>query len=215
MLFTSLGRCARNPAAFQGTHQLSTGTIMKRISFITALFSISTLPLWWPPFLERVKKRTTTGFKVKRGEGRYHGPLKLRGVNSNILNVKISGKDTDGDLAIFEQTSLSQGRGTPLHVHYLQDEIFSILEGEYLFRVGEVKYEMSAGDIIFLPRNVPHAWTQKSLTGKMSVTVQPAGKLEDFFVFMAALDHDPSPEELNRIFEQNEMKVVGAPLTLD
>lgn len=49
----------------------------------------------------------------------------------------------------------------------------------------------------------------------MSVTVQPAGKLEDFFVFLAALNHEPSPEELNRIFELNEMKVVGAPLTLD
>ncbi|GHA33997.1 hypothetical protein GCM10007103_14440 [Salinimicrobium marinum] len=141
---------------------------MKRISFITALFSFSTLPLWWSRLREEVKSRTTTGFKVNKGEGRYHGSLTLRGVNSNILKVKISGKDTDGDLAIFEQTSLSQGRGTPLHVHYLQDEIFSIIEGDYLFRVGEVNYEMSAGDLIFLPRNVPHAWTQRSLTGKMS-----------------------------------------------
>lgn len=102
-------------------------------------------------------------------------------MNSNILDVKVSGKDTNGDLAIFEQTSLSQGRGTPLHVHSSQDEIFYIIEGAYYFQVGDEKYHMTIGDSIFLPRKVPHAWTQKSEKGRMMVMLQPAGKLEDFF----------------------------------
>jgi hypothetical protein len=38
-------------------------------------------------------------------EGRIHGHLNLKGVNSNILDLKVSGKDTGGDLAIFEQTA--------------------------------------------------------------------------------------------------------------
>lgn len=74
---------------------------------------------------------------------------------------------------------------------------------------------MSVGDSIFLPRNVPHAWTQKSETGKMTVIVQPAGKLEEFFVTMAGLDHEPTPKEIERIFEENEMKVMGPPLPLE
>jgi quercetin dioxygenase-like cupin family protein len=138
----------------------------------------------------------------------------LKGVNSNILDVKVSGSDTDGDLAIFEQTSLSQGRGTPLHVHHFQDEVFYVVEGSYYFQVGENKYNLAAGDSIFLPRKVPHAWTQVSEKGKMTVTFQPAGKLENFFLTMAALDHEPTAPEMAKIFADNEMQIVGPPLKI-
>jgi len=66
-----------------------------------------------------------------------------------------------------------------------------------------------------LPRKVAHAWTQVSEKGKMLVTMQPAGKLENFFVAMAALDHQPSQEEITKIFSDNKMQVVGPPLKLD
>lgn len=188
---------------------------MKRKGFIAVLLGIVTMPLWAVTTNERIIKRSDKGFKVKTGEGRLHGHLRLKGVNSNILDVKISGKDTNGDLAIFEQTSLSQGRGTPLHVHFSQDEIFYIIMGAYYFQVGDEKYHMAVGDSIFLPRKVPHAWTQVSEKGKMIVTVQPAGKLEDFFVTMAALNREPDKEEIAKIFSKNEMRVVGPPLKLE
>ena len=188
---------------------------MKRKGFIATLLTFTTIPMFgFTPF-EKITKRKEKGFKINAGVGRIYGHLKLKGVNSNILDVKVSGKDTDGDLAIFEQTSLSQGRGTPLHVHTSQDEIFYIIEGAYYFQVGDEKYHMAVGDSIFLPRNVPHAWTQKSETGKMTVILQPAGKLEDFFVTMAGLDHEPTPKEIERIFEKNDMTVIGPPLKLE
>lgn len=139
----------------------------------------------------------------------------MRGVNENILDVKVSGKDTDGSLAVFEQTSLSPKRGTPLHVHHFQDELFYVLDGEYAFQVGEERHELKTGDSIFLPRKVPHAWTQLSERGKMTVTLQPAGKLEDFFVTMASLKREPSKEEIAKIFAAHEMQVVGTPLKID
>lgn len=159
--------------------------------------------------------RSPKGFKANAGEGRYHGHMQLRGVNSNILDVKISGKDTNGDLAVFEQTSLSPKRGTPLHVHPNQDEVFQVQDGEYLFQVGQDKFELKAGDSIFLPRKVAHAWTQVSERGKMTVILQPAGKLEEFFVTMAALTKEPTKEELAKIFADNDMQVVGLPLKVD
>lgn len=154
------------------------------------------------------------GFKISAGEGRIHGHIQLKGVNANILDVKVSGSDTDGGLAIFEQTSLSPGRGTPLHVHLTQDEVFYVLKGRYRFKVGDDSYDLQAGDSIFLPRQVPHAWTQISKRGRMTVTVQPAGKLEQFFVTMAALQHEPSPEEIKQIFAANDMQVLGPPLVV-
>lgn len=156
----------------------------------------------------------TKGFKINNGVGRLYGHLRLKGVNANILDLKVSGKDTNGGLAIFEQTSISQGRGTPLHIHPFQDEVFYVIEGEYYFMVGSEKYHLGYGDSIFLPRNVPHAWTQVSEKGKMTITFQPAGKMEEFFITMAGLEREPTSEEVARIFAENEMQVVGPPLKI-
>lgn len=188
---------------------------MKRNKFIASILTIVTTPFISVAQIQKAFQRKDKGFKINSGEGRIHGHIKLKGVNSNLLDVKISGSDTDGDLAIFEQTSLSQGRGTPLHIHPLQDEVFHILEGAYYFKVGDEKYHLSVGDSIFLPRNVPHAWTQVSEKGKMTVILQPAGKLENFFVTMASLDHEPTFEEVSKIFSENEMQVVGPPLKIE
>lgn len=188
---------------------------MERKGFLAGMLAFSTIPFLGFSFINHFTGKKGRGFKINANEGRYHGHLQLKGVNANIIDVKISGKDTDGALAIFEQTSLSQGRGTPLHVHLYQDEIFYVLEGEYLFQVGDEKYDLNVGDSIFLPREVPHAWTQRSAKGRMTVTLQPAGKLEDFFLALAALDHEPTKQEVDRIFAENEMKVLGPPMKLE
>jgi quercetin dioxygenase-like cupin family protein len=188
---------------------------MKRNTFITTILAAATAPLSLSAQSEKQVERASKGFRIKAGEGRIHGHLKLTGVNANILDVKVSGKDTDGDLAIFEQTSLTQGKGTPLHVHHYQDEIFYVLDGEYYFQVGDEKYRLNAGDSMFLPRKVPHAWTQVSGKGKMTVILQPAGKLEDFFVTMAALKTPPTQKQIAQIFADNEMEIVGPPLKID
>lgn len=183
---------------------------MKRSHFLFSMLTAIPTISWAKNYGKQAEK----GFVVRAGEGRTHGHIKLKGVNANILDLKVSGKDTEGALAIFEQTSLSQGRGTPLHVHFTQDEVFNIREGNYLFRVNEETYELHTGDTIFLPRNVPHAWTQKSASGKMNVLVQPAGKLEEFFIKMASLESEPDQATIAKIFADHEMAVVGPPLKI-
>ena len=187
---------------------------MKRTKFIVSILAAAAAPLAVHAQNKKPGARAGKAFKINAGEGRIHGHITLKGINSNVLDVKISGKDTDGDLAIFEQTSLSQGKGTPLHVHPFQDEVFYVHEGEYYFQAGEEKYRLKAGDSIFLPRKLPHAWTQVSEKGKMTVILQPAGKLENFFVTLAALEKEPTKEEMAKIFADNEMQVVGPPLQI-
>jgi quercetin dioxygenase-like cupin family protein len=186
---------------------------MKRLNFLLAL--ISSVPLTALANYKEKQTRIDKGFKVAAGAGRTHGHIQLKGVNANILDLKVSGKDTNGELAIFEQTGLSPKRGTPLHVHHNQDEIFNVIEGEYHFVVGEDKFKLTAGDTIFLPRKVPHAWTQVSQIAKMNVIVQPAGKLEEFFVTMAAFKGEPTKEQVAKIFFDNGMQIVGAPLIVE
>lgn len=188
---------------------------MKRSKFIVSMLAATAVSVSAKSTSKMDNSRTDRGFKVKAGEGRMHGHLKLKGVNANVLDVKISGKDNNNGFAMFEQTSLSQGRGTPLHVHPHQDEMFYVIEGEYYFQIGEDKFRLGVGETVFLPKNVPHAWTQVSEKGRMTVIFQPAGKMEEFFVTMSGLDHEPTPKEIAQIFIDNEMKVVGPPLKIE
>lgn len=188
---------------------------MKRNKFLLALFAGSIAPLQIFSKNKIMSNSSGKGFKVSAGEGRKFGHIKLKGVNANILDLKISGVDNDGGMSMFEQISVSQGKGTPLHVHHFQNEVFFVEEGSYFFKVGDDEFQLSAGDSIFLPQKVPHAWTQISEKGKMLVIFQPAGKMEEFFMTVAELDHEPTKEEMAKIFSDNEMEIVGPVLSFD
>jgi quercetin dioxygenase-like cupin family protein len=152
------------------------------------------------------------GFRVKAGEARFGTHYKMKGVTLNNLDIKISGRDTDGQLAVFEQTGMTPSGGPPLHIHPYQDEWFYVLEGEYRFQVGDEKVELKAGDTIFLPREVPHAFVQLTGHAKVIVSYLPAGKMEDFFKTTNEWTQPPSKEEVIKVFADHEMKVVGPPL---
>lgn len=187
---------------------------MKRKRFLlttlAALPSVAFARLRTIPFM-----RTGKGFKVASGEARFGVHYKMKGVTLNTLDVKISGSDTDGDLAVFEQTGLTPDGGPPLHIHPLQDEWFYVIEGEYLFQVGGDRFEMKAGDTIFLPRNVPHAFIQRSEKGKMIVSYLPAGKMEAFFAVTDKWSSPPEKKEITKVFADHGMQVVGPPLKID
>lgn len=114
---------------------------MKRNSFIK--FCLATASLAATPFAgianRKNKDRPGKGFKIPAGEGRIHGHIRLKGVNSNILDVKISGTDTEGELAIFEQTSLSRG-----------------VEHHYIYTRCRMKY------FLYRKENIISRWAKKN-----------------------------------------------------
>ena len=158
---------------------------MKRNKFVTSLLALSAAPLVFGFKNQKSISREMKGFKTGANEGRIHGHPKLKGINSNILDF-----------------------------HHFQDEVFFVIDGEYYFQVGEEKYSLKVGEYIFMPRKVPHAWTQVSEKGKLTVTFQPAGKMEEFFITMAGLENEPSAEEVAKIFAENEMQIVGPTLKI-
>ena len=187
---------------------------MKRGKFVLTVLSIiplTTLAKIKTNFFMKINK----GFKVNAGEARFGEHFKMKGVTLNILDLKISGADTDNDLAMFEQTGLTPNGGPPLHIHPFQDEWFYVIEGEYLFQVGDEKYQMKTGDTIFLPRNIQHAFLQLTEKGKMIVSYSPAGKMEAFFKVTDKWTSPPTKEEIIKVFSDHDMNVVGAPLTAD
>ena len=187
---------------------------MKRRHFIFTTLAI--LPLTtFAKFTSRIMTGTNKGFKVNSGEARYGIHYRMKGVTLNVLDIKISSKDTDGDLAVFEQNGFTPQGGPPLHIHLYQDEFFYIVEGEYLFQVANEKYQMKSGDTIFLPRNVQHAFIQITEKGKVIVSYMPAGKMEDFFKTTDAWSSPPTLKEIEKVFEDHDMKVVGPPLKVE
>ena len=159
--------------------------------------------------------RTGKGFKVSSGEARFGVHYRMKGITQNTLDIKISAKDTGNDLAVFEQTGLTPRGGPPLHIHPNQDEWFYIIEGEYIFQVGEEKYEMGKGDTIFLPRNIQHAFIQLSEKAKVIVSYLPAGKMELFFAETDKWTSPPTKDEIIKVFADHDMVVVGPALKVE
>lgn len=155
--------------------------------------------------------RNKKGFKVNAGKDRFDQPIKYRGINPN--DVKISSKDTDGQLTVLEYVGFEK-IGPPLHLHFDQDEIFYVVEGEYLFQLDTERMTLRAGDTIFLPRAVPHTWLQLTDKGKLVYFLQPSGQMEEFFKKMNELQGPPTPELVQQIHQAHGMKVVGPPITL-
>ena len=150
------------------------------------------------------------GFVIKNGKNRFDEKTRLSG--DSPVDIKVSTIDTAGALSITEYTGYKKG-GPPLHIHPFQDEVFIILEGEHLFQLGDEQFHLTAGDTIFIPRNVPHAPAQLSDKGKYLFFFTPSGKMEDFFRALGALKGDATSQEAVKVFEAHDMKIVGAPLS--
>jgi len=74
---------------------------------------------------------------------------------------------------------------------------------------------MKTGDTIFLPRNVQHAFLQLTEKGRMMVSVLPAGKMEAFFKVTDKWTSPPTKEEIEKVFVDHDMKLVGGLLQPD
>ena len=145
-------------------------------------------------------------FSVRRDEDRFLAPV-------NFLNgrfdLKVSAKDTGGGLCVIDTIWLGRG-GPPLHLHHEQDEWFFVQEGDFRFRIGEQIYELHAGDSIFGPRRIPHAFVNRSETGRLMVAFQPAGTMEAFF---SGGSPHPLSEAFKELSRQHGMEVVGPPIS--
>jgi mannose-6-phosphate isomerase-like protein (cupin superfamily) len=156
--------------------------------------------------------RPKKGIKVASGTDRFQKSLKI---GNAILDCKVSGKDTDSDLYIFESLNNLKNEGPPLHLHPDLDETFYILGGSMKFKVGDEIFYLKAGDSIFVPRNMPHAFTSNSdKPSKMLIIVQSATTMEAFFEELSKIEKI-TPEIAAKIYQKHNMVLLGPPLFAD
>jgi mannose-6-phosphate isomerase-like protein (cupin superfamily) len=156
--------------------------------------------------------RPKKGFKVAANKDRYQEELLIMG---GRFGCKVSSKDTDGDLLIYDTVRQEKG-GPALHFHHTQDEWFYVIKGDFIVKVGDETFTLTAGDSAFAPRTIPHAFAKTSEgEGQMLVLFQPAGSMEDFFLQMAKISKE-IPKDMEKtmkdVFATHGMQVVGPPL---
>lgn len=154
------------------------------------------------------------GFVVPAGRARFDEQIQLGGEPNDC---KVSSKDTQGAMAVFEFTGSGGG---PRHLHHEQDEWIYVIGGEIDLELAKERRRLSAGESVFLPRKISHAWASADGKPVRIIDVyQPAGRIEDFFRQLGAynsgtLVHEAMLfDQFSRFFQEHGMDLTGPPLT--
>ena len=125
------------------------------------------------------------------------------GKSWNILGQLYYPKAVCDSTFAFE-TNSAPGQFVPVHVHPTQDEFILVLEGELDLKLDGTWHKAAAGDLVRMPRGIPHGYFNKSdKPAKALFWVSPAGKLEELFNRL----HDLSdPAEVVRISASHEVE---------
>ena len=102
---------------------------------------------------------------------------------TDAITLKATSEQTGGSIGFLEATS-PPGSGPPRHVHHSSDELFYVLEGEFLFLVGKRQVSAPPGTFVFVPRGTVHAAKVIGTEpGKVLAAFIPGGQARDFEEF--------------------------------
>jgi mannose-6-phosphate isomerase-like protein (cupin superfamily) len=82
------------------------------------------------------------------------------------------------------------GLATPTHVHTRESEAWFVLDGTITYRAGTELVDLTAGDFIYLPRNVPHAFRIGGTTTARYFAITVPGGLMDMYDLVG----EPAPQ---------------------
>jgi quercetin dioxygenase-like cupin family protein len=99
----------------------------------------------------------------------------------NILGQTYFPKASSDDTFAFE-TNSAPGQFVPVHIHPAQDEFILVQEGELDLKLDGKWFKARAGDLVRMPRGIPHGYFNKSDKPTRALFwVSPAGRLEKLF----------------------------------
>ena len=105
----------------------------------------------------------------------------IEGIEWNILGQRYFPK-SDCDSSFSFETNSEPGQFVPVHIHPTQDEFILVQEGELHVKLDGVWSVAKAGDLVRMPRGVPHGYFNKSdRPARALFWVSPAGQLRALF----------------------------------
>jgi len=120
----------------------------------------------------------------------------LEQISWNILGQTYLPKQHTEDCFSWH-ASLPPGTFVPPHIHPEQDEFLYILEGKFHFLLDGVEQTGEPGDLVTLPRGVPHGiFNHSDITIKTLFWVTPSLRLYDLFWALHNLGPTADPAEV-------------------
>ena len=137
----------------------------------------------------------------------------------SLVTIKARAADTGGAFGLVEGT-FYKGFGPPLHVHHREEKGMLVLDGEIRFRQGTEEFIAGPGTLVWVPREVPHAFSVQSPTARALVIVTPGG-FEQMFAEGGVPASDATeaptqsydPDAARALAEKFGFDVVGPQLT--
>jgi quercetin dioxygenase-like cupin family protein len=136
------------------------------------------------------------------------------------ISVQLTGAQTGGRVGTWVWDG-ARGAASPLHVHHREEEYFFVVDGEARLVVGGQRIDARAGDLVALPREVPHAYLITSPTARLIGMASPGG-FESFFSELATpvVEGEPPaapPEvaDMVRAAAARGVDILGPPPALD
>jgi oxalate decarboxylase/phosphoglucose isomerase-like protein (cupin superfamily) len=103
------------------------------------------------------------------------------GIELNILGQRYYPKAWCETTFAFE-TNSEPGQHVPVHIHSTQDEFILVQEGELALKLGGEWLTAREGDVVKMPRGVPHGYFNKSdKPCRALFWASPAGRLKELF----------------------------------
>ena len=124
---------------------------------------------------------------------------------AHTFSFLATGNDTDNAYTLIH-CFFRKGFTPPPHFHKHEDESFYILEGVIDFLAGEKKITAGAGQLIVLPKGVPHSFDLVTETAKALLLITPAGFetiFKEFGVPAETLDLPPVPAKFPKELFRN------------
>lgn len=98
--------------------------------------------------------------------------LKIEDLPGSARARRFEGKDHEATASFFVNTH-APGEGPSLHRHPYE-EIFILLEGSARFRRGDDEIDAEGGEIVIVPANTPHGFTNTGDARLLFVSIHPA-----------------------------------------
>jgi quercetin dioxygenase-like cupin family protein len=116
----------------------------------------------------------------------------LEWLDGGTLAILLDSAATDGQLMV-GRFDVSEGEAPPYHKHTREDEVFMLLKGTALVWYDDHEMELSEGGIVFLPKNIPHAYRITSKKADLLMINTPAG-IEGMFRYAGRDKAEPRPD---------------------
>ena len=96
-----------------------------------------------------------------------------------MLFERLAGAEETAGLLSASVVTQPPGQASPLHVHTREAEAWFLLQGTMTYRAGERLIRMTAGDFIYLPQEIPHAFrTTGTVPVRFLALALPGGLLD-------------------------------------